>query len=362
MAKAQQENIWFDKQRLIRIVEPLLAWYGKNARVLPWREQPTPYRVWISEIMLQQTRVEAVKPYFERFIARLPDVAALANVEEDELLKLWEGLGYYSRARNLQRAAQQIMRLYGGNLPADPAALLALPGVGEYTAGAVASIAFGLPVPAVDGNVLRVFARVTASQGDITSPQVRAAARNAAQAVIPADRPGDFNQALMELGATVCLPNGAPQCLLCPVRELCAARQEGQEGNLPVRAPKKPRRVEQRTVFVLCSEDGRIALHKRPSKGLLAGLWELPNVEGWLTPEEAGRFAPRLCLGPAQPLGEAKHIFTHVEWRMIGYRLPARREELEKGWVWASEEQLMGEFALPSAFCAYLPKRKNRTE
>ena len=200
-----------------QIVTPLLSWYDKHARVLPWREDTAAYRVWVSEIMLQQTRVEAVKPFFERFIKALPDVQALSEAPEDELLKLWEGLGYYNRVRNMQKAARVIVSEYGGDFPADYEKLLSLPGLGHYTAGAVSSIAFGIPMPAVDGNVLRVLSRVTASYEDVLKQSVKTAMEAEVKKIIPADRAGDFNQALIEIGAIVCVPNGKAKCEICPL-------------------------------------------------------------------------------------------------------------------------------------------------
>ena len=254
-------------KELDRLPIPLLAWYRENARVLPWRPAPgggalgDPYRVWVSEIMLQQTRVAAVLDYYRRFMAALPAVADLAAVEEDRLMKLWQGLGYYNRARNLQKAARQIMADHGGVFPGTYEGLLSLAGVGEYTAGAVASIAFGLPVPAVDGNVLRVVARLTGDAGDITKPETKRRMRGALEAVIPAGAPGDFNQAMMDLGAMVCLPNGAPLCARCPARGFCRALLENRTGELPVKAPKRARRVEARTVYLIFRR-GRVAMNK----------------------------------------------------------------------------------------------------
>ena len=255
---------------------PLLQWYHENARVLPWRSDPTPYHVWVSEIMLQQTRVAAVLGYYARFMEALPAVADLAAVEEDRLMKLWQGLGYYNRARNLQKAARQIVEEHGGVFPDTYEAIRALAGVGDYTAGAVASIAFGLPEPAVDGNVLRVVSRLTGDGGDITRPDVKKRMGAALREVIPLDAPGDFNQALMDLGAMVCLPNGEPLCPRCPARGFCAALREGRTAELPVKAAKKARRVEERTVFLIFYQK-KVALRRRPAKGLLAGLWEYPN-------------------------------------------------------------------------------------
>lgn len=346
----------YDKQTAVRMLSgtaaSLLEWYDTNARKLPWRENTDPYRVWLSEIMLQQTRVEAVKGYYIRFLQALPDISALAQVEEDVLLKLWEGLGYYNRARNLQRAARQIIEQYGGKMPSSYEGLLALPGIGEYTAGAIASISFGVPVPAVDGNVLRVLARLLDDDSDIASPVIRQAFRGVVQELIPPDRPGDFNQALMELGAVVCIPNGTPLCEECPLAHLCMARQEGHERLLPVKAAKKERRVERRTIVWVTAEQ-KLLLFRR-GKGLLSGMYEPLNREGaldkkavqaWL--EELGAEAEEL-----QPLGKAVHRFSHVEWQMVGYAVRAKRFHVEAGY-WATAEELAAGYAIPSAFRAY---------
>lgn len=333
------------------IVRPLLDWYAANARDLPWRRDVTPYRVWVSEIMLQQTRVEAVKGYFERFVAAAPDVASLAALPEERLLKLWEGLGYYSRARNLQKAARVCAERFGGALPADYDALLSLPGVGPYTAGAVASIAFGQAVPAVDGNVLRVFTRLTADSGDIADDAVKRRVTDALAALMPAGESGAFNQALMELGATVCLPNAAPHCEDCPVRTECKAHLAGEETNYPQKRPKPPRRVEERTVFLL-EREGRLALRRRPGRGLLASLWELPGAEGTLTRDEAVAAVRALGLEPLRltPLAPYRHIFTHVEWRVSGWRVKLPPEGGGDGLTWALPAELAARYPLPSAF------------
>lgn len=336
-----------------RIVEPLLSWYAGNARALPWRNDPTPYRVWISEIMLQQTRVEAVKPYFERFVREVPDIPSLAALPEERLLKLWEGLGYYSRARNLKKAAQAVAGQYGGSLPADAQELRKLPGIGEYTAGAVASIGFGLPEPAVDGNVLRVAARLTASHRDISAPAVKRELAGELRKIYPAGRAGAFTQALMELGATVCLPNGEPLCGKCPLAALCEGRKTGQAASLPVTAPKPARKTEERTVFLLlCGEAA--ALRRRPEKGLLAGLWEFPCAPGRLSLQEAeGQLAEwGLSAQEIRPLPGAKHVFTHLEWHMAGYL--ARVREETGGFAWARAGELAQRYAVPSAYRAYL--------
>ena len=324
---------------------PLLEWYRDNARSLPWRDDPTPYHVWVPEVMLQQTRVAAVLDYYRRFMAEVPDVAALAALSEERLMKLWQGLGYYSRARNLQAAARQIMEEHGGSFPSDYQAVRALKGVGDYTAGAICSIAFGQPVPAVDGNVLRVVTRVTGDEGDITTPAMKAKVAAHLAPIIPLDDPGAFTQAMMELGATVCLPNGAPLCDTCPARSFCTARLENRVDMLPVKTKKKARRVEERTVWLIFHE-GRVALRRRPAKGLLAGLWEYPNelspaslpLEWGITPlsNEYG------C--------QAKHIFSHIEWHMTARVVEAAANTLPEGWVWADGAQLREVYAVPNAF------------
>ncbi|MCD8005119.1 MAG: A/G-specific adenine glycosylase [Oscillospiraceae bacterium] len=332
-------------QPLSQLPIPLLRWYAENARDLPWRRDPTPYHVWLSEIMLQQTRVQAVLGYYGRFLQVCPTAAHLAQLPEDRLLKLWQGLGYYSRARSMQKAAQILVERYGGRLPADYRALLALPGVGEYTAGAIASIAFGLPCPAVDGNVLRVTARLTGDFTDISTPAMKKKTAAQIREILPVEAPGQFNQALMELGATVCLPNGAPRCGDCPARELCLARRRGQTGLLPVKAPRKPRRVEEREVFLIFYE-GRAALRRRPERGLLAGLWKFPNH---LSP------APCPVAGRETEQALGRHIFTHVEWHMRARVILAQGPKLPQGWIWAGKRALEGEYPIPSAFDCFRP-------
>ena len=326
----------------------LLDWYAANARDLPWRRTTEAYPVWISEVMLQQTRVEAVRGYWTRFLAALPTVRDLSEAEDDRRMKLWEGLGYYSRARNLKRAARQVVERFDGAFPADYAALLSLPGVGEYTAGAVASICFGIPVPAVDGNVLRVMARLADDDADVLDPAVRRAVRARLLACIPPERPGAFNQALMELGATVCTPAGAPRCADCPLHEDCRARAAGREQLLPVRGARRARRVEERTVFVLRGPSGAPAGYRRPAEGLLASLWQLPDAPGLL---DAAQAAARLDAWGAEPLGEwrfyeRRHLFTHVEWRMRVCALPVALDPLPEGWVWLDDAV----HSLPAAY------------
>ena len=340
-------------QPLSPIPSLLLSWYDQNARVLPWRENPSPYRVWISEIMLQQTRVEAVKPYFERFISQLPTITALANAPEAQLMKLWEGLGYYNRARNLQKAAIEIVDRYGGELPASFDALLSLPGIGEYTAGAISSIAFSIPAPAVDGNVLRVISRYCGSYDDITQPRVKACVSDAIIQIFP-QRVGDFNQALMELGATVCLPNGDPLCSQCPLSQICLAHRKNLTAEIPQKAKKKPRKIEHHTILLLQNDQKEYALIQRPDSGLLAGLWEFPHVSGTLKYEDlASVLSPMgLSLLSAEPLSPAKHIFTHLEWHMTGYHVLVTGAGINR-FTWVSPLRLKTEFALPGALSVY---------
>lgn len=349
------------KYSLNNIVEPLLNWYREHKRTLPWREDPVPYHVWISEIMLQQTRVEAVKEYYRRFLEELPDVASLAKVQEERLLKLWEGLGYYNRARNLKKAAVMIMETYQGSMPGDYDELLKLPGIGTYTAGAVASIAFGRDVPAVDGNVLRVITRVTGDISDISDDRVKKRIAGELQRILPAGQSGTFNQALMDLGAMICIPNGQPKCNQCPWEELCVARREGLIERVPYKPPKKQRTVEKKTVLVIRLKGG-VLLHKRPGKGLLAGLYELPSMEGHCKKKEALEYVRELGFSPIyiEPLPSSKHIFTHKEWLMNAYLI--RADELSEGkditaaderWQLAAPEEAKRGYPIPSAFSAY---------
>ena len=327
----------------------LLPWYASHARDLPWRRDREPYHVWLSEIMLQQTRVEAVRGYYLRFLDAFPTLRDLAAADEARLLKLWEGLGYYSRARNLQKAARVLCDEYGGVFPDTREALEGLPGVGPYTAGAVASICFERPCAAVDGNVLRVLSRLTADGAPVDLPATRADIAARLEAVYPAGACGAFTQALMELGATVCGPNRKPECGSCPCRKICLGYQHGTAEALPVKSPKRERRQEDRTVFILqCDE--KYALEKRPGKGLLAGLWQFPNVAGHLDTAHALAEVERMGLRPREILREVsrKHIFTHIQWNMKGIYLEVA--EVSGGFSWFTAEQIDAQAALPTAF------------
>ena len=327
-------------------ISSLLNWYQHNARDLPWRRTRDGYAVWISEIMLQQTRVAAVIPYYERFLRELPDVNALANVDDDRLHKLWEGLGYYSRARNLKKAAGEIVSRFGGIMPDRYDALLTLPGIGEYTAGAIASIAFGERVPAVDGNVLRVYARLFDVERDICDLAFKKEVRAFLLPLVPAEHPGAFNAALMELGATVCLPNGQPKCGECPVQDDCVAYRAGRTAELPLLSAKKARKIERKTVFAL-SLNGAMIGYRRPESGLLAGLWQLPEAAGELSDAEAALWLGEHGILPVGELRfyERKHIFTHIEWHMRVCAADVSANILPEGWIVLDESH-----ALPTAF------------
>ena len=351
----------FSVKSSLPAVAPLLDWYDQNKREMAWRSEVSPYRTWVSEIMLQQTRVAAVLGYYARFLEAFPTVEALAAASEEQLLKCWEGLGYYSRARNLQKAAKQVVEQ--GGFPDTYEALLKLPGVGDYTASAVAAIAFGRREAAVDGNVLRVVTRITDCHEDILDPGVKKRIRGQLQEIMP-EAEADiriFNQSVMELGATVCGPNGAPKCDMCPVRDLCLGRIRGTVELLPVKKTKKDRKVEQKTVFVLL-RDGRVALHKRGGNGLLANLWEFPNVEGTLG--EAAAPAAVSDWGLISKAWKnkltAKHIFTHVEWHMTGYVLEVSGEGPDD-FVWVDPDGLKAH-AVPSAFVRYYAEAQEQLE
>jgi A/G-specific adenine glycosylase len=379
--KAENKPVYQKQEALRKALMRLPEWFRENKRELPWRGSGNPYDVWISEIMLQQTRVAAAKEYFLRFRAELPGVKELAAVPEERLLKLWQGLGYYSRSRNLKRAAQIILRDFGGRIPSDPDLLRKLPGIGSYTAGAIASIAYGVPEPAVDGNVLRVCSRISGNSDDIALPATKRSLENALRNLMqevctspsgdeeskldpPSPNPGDFNQAIMELGALICVPNGEPLCGKCPVRELCYAKSEGCIGRLPVKSGKKQRRLENRTVLLIQNGD-RYLIRKRPDKGLLARLWEFPAADGFLASDEAVRAAGSILGREAEPLyierlPDSRHIFSHVEWRMHAYRIRIADPKDEVQTVFDRETlrfALPGEmkerYPLPSAFAAY---------
>ena len=366
IAAGEPVEVVLKSPRLKECAPLLVEWFANNKRDLPWRRRMDAYRVWISEITLQQTRVEAVKPYYDRFLKELPDVKALAKVPEDRLLKLWEGLGYYNRARNLKEAACQIMEEHGGVFPETYEDIRSLKGIGSYTAGAISSFAYGIPKPAVDGNVLRVVTRITADADDIAKAGTKTKIEAAVEEVIPKDHAGDFNQSLIELGALVCVPNGEPKCAECPVSCLCLAHAQGRETEYPVKKKAKGRRIEKRTILIFRDND-KTAIRKRPDTGLLAGMYEFPGREGHLKQAEVIEYAKEAGLMPVRVkrLGSAKHIFSHVEWHMIGYEVVVDElerqmkksggEEGEADVIFAELKELEEKYPMPSAFEAYMP-------
>ena len=327
----------------MEFTDALLKWYDEHKRTLPWRGTGDAYAVLVSEIMLQQTRAAAVIPYYGRFMAELPTVEALTACDEERLLKLWEGLGYYSRARNLKKCAQAVVNEHGGAFPRTAAELKKLPGIGPYTAGAIASMAFGEREPAVDGNVLRVMARLLEDNGNVTDQRVRdrwtAFLRDRM-----GDRPGDLNQAFMDLGSLVCLPK-SPQCDGCPLAGFCGAYAHGTQGDYPNRGGKRAKRQESLTVFAVRNGDSFL-IRRRPPKGLLSGLYELPNVAGHLSREEIGAVLTELGVRPlgAWEIVHRQHVFTHVVWHMQVVRLNAERAQVP-GFAWYT-----GTEPLPEAF------------
>lgn len=336
--------------------KPLLEWYEKEKRSLPWREEATPYHVWVSEIMLQQTRVEAVKRYYERFLEKLPTIEALAKCEEETLLKLWEGLGYYNRVKNMQKAAKLLVEQYGGQMPSDYEKILELPGIGSYTAGAIASIAFGIKKPAVDGNVLRVLARQEEWEADIAKASTKKQAELILEEQIPEQFPGEFNQSLMELGATVCLPNGMPKCEKCPILSFCKSKKHDTIKKYPRKSGKIKRRIEKKTVLLIQNQRG-FAVRKRSNEGLLAGMYEFPNLDGFLSEKQILAYVEEQNLVPIRikKIEDAKHIFSHIEWQMQGYSVLVEGtvKENKKEFLFINREEALQDYPIPSAFLAY---------
>lgn len=337
------------------ILPKVISWYRAHKIDLPWRNEPTPYHVWISEIMLQQTRIDAVLSYYDRFLNALPTVSDLASVDDDRLMKLWQGLGYYSRARNLKKSAILIMEKHGGALPSSAEALEKLPGIGAYTAGAIASIAYGKPSPAVDGNVLRVISRMLLSYDDIMQPRVKTEVTRLLRAHYPeGEEAGLLTEGLMELGERVCIPNGMPRCESCPVRELCLAYRHGVTAELPIRIVKKDKRIEKKTVLLIRSAKGRYAISKRESDGLLADMWELVNFDGFGADGDVESYLVKkgIRVLSIEALPDAKHIFTHVIWQMKGYLVSVEHEV--SSLVWKTKSEILSDFAIPTAFKAYV--------
>ncbi len=342
---------------LEKINEPLLVWFKENKRYMPWREQPTFYYVWLSEIMLQQTRVDTVIPYFERFIKEIPTIEALANISDDKLLKLWEGLGYYNRARNLKIAANQIMSEFDGIYPTTYDDILRLKGIGTYTAGAIMSIVYNKKVAAVDGNVLRVLTRVLKDDSDIMSERTKKKFKELIEKNMP-ENARDYTQALMELGALVCLPNGEPKCSVCPLRSFCEAYQTNTISNYPVKKIQKIRKIEKRSVFLFVYQN-QVLIEKRKDKGLLKGLYQFPNINGHFSKAEMKYFFDEMGFDTStfEKLPEAKHIFSHLEWHMQGYYVPV---SIKTEGLWVTVDELKRNYSIPTAFKVYRKELEGR--
>ncbi|MDP5275035.1 A/G-specific adenine glycosylase [Chengkuizengella axinellae] len=341
-------------EQKLNFVKELLSWFRENKRDLPWRKNKNPYHIWISEIMLQQTRVDTVIPYFENFIDKFPTIEALANAPEEDVLKAWEGLGYYSRARNLHSAVKEVKASYGSVVPDNPKDISSLKGVGPYTAGAVLSIAYDKPEPAVDGNVMRVLSRYFLIEEDITKVSTRTAMEKIIREIIPSDAASDFNQGLMELGALVCTPK-SPKCTTCPVMEHCDARLQGKEEALPIKKKAKPPKLEQRLVAFIegtGTNEGKILIRQRPGKGLLAGMWELPHyltenpLKDWMGSEELNEdfvidqyaLETGTELGSGQWMLDINHVFSHILWDMKVYQFTESHSLIEKEAIQLSSE------------------------
>ncbi|WP_342514483.1 A/G-specific adenine glycosylase [Sporosarcina sp. FSL K6-1522] len=321
--------------------ESLLTWYRREKRDLPWRRTSNPYYIWVSEVMLQQTRVDTVIPYYERFIEQFPTMEALADADENDLLKMWEGLGYYSRARNLQAGVSEVVASYGGKVPENRKDISTLKGVGPYTAGAVLSIAYGVPEHAVDGNVMRVISRLLLIEEDIAIPRTRKIFESVVMDLIDREDPSSFNQGLMELGATICTPN--PKCLLCPVRDFCEAFHTGRQQELPVKTKKTKMKVIPVASFAIRNERGEWLLRQRPSKGLLANLWEFPMVEltGDGTPQQILREQYGLESKAHLEVLTFKHIFSHITWEMQSFEARMYEEDvIPEGFRFFTEEEV----------------------
>ncbi len=342
---------------LRKSAEPLCAWYQENARDLPWRRDRDPYHVWVSEVMLQQTRVEVVREYYDRFLEIFPTVQELAQADEEQVHKAWEGLGYYTRAKNLRLTAKEICRSYGGEFPRSFEELRGLPGVGDYTAGAICSISFGQPVAAVDGNVMRVTERLQDSFGEIERLGVKRRMMEELGDAYPKDdgaRCGILTQAIMELGATVCIPNGEPHCDVCPLRELCRSWKNQTYHLLPVRKPKAPKKKVPVTVMIMCY-NGYYAVCQRPLYGLLAGLWEFPNLEQRMTDQEVIHQAETWGCKPVSITRtlDQIHVFTHRQWEMKGYYIEC--ENPSNLFQWKRMAEIQAKLTVPSAFQKFFP-------
>ena len=341
-------NSMISPARAEKITKSLLGWYDENKRDLPWRHTCNPYAVWISEVMAQQTRMVYLLSYYKRFMERFPTIQSLAEASEDDVLKVWEGLGYYTRARNLQKAAQKMMTHFNGQLPQTTKELLTLPGVGEYTAGAILSIAYDLPVPAVDGNVLRLYSRLENSDEDIVLPKTKKRAADFVVELIPQKRAGCFAQALMELGALVCLPKN-PNCTVCPLAAFCLARASSCQLELPKKSVKKPPKILPKTVLIICNPEDQILMRQR-TETLLFGLWEFFLLDAAMMESELKIHLRELgfTVESMKDIGAAKHVFTHQIWHMHGYAGTVFGDFILPGYQWVPKKDVEN-LAIPTA-------------
>ena len=341
-----------------KIVDPLLKWYLENKRMLPWRKTKDPYRIWISEIMLQQTRIEAVIPYYERFMRRLPDISSLASINEDELLKLWEGLGYYNRARNLKKAALIIMKDYNGIFPDTYEEIKKLPGIGEYTASAIASICFNEQTLTVDGNVLRVLARVKEDKRNVDLIRTKKEVRKELEKIIPEDS-GNFNESLMELGEVICLPNTTPKCEICPIKAFCKANLHQSWNKFPKKGEKNSKKELFYTILLMSFKD-EYAIIKRNEKQILHSLWEFPNLEGKLSKKEVEEYLKSLNIKDTKIKEgiSSKHIFTHQIWYLTSFEIEVTNKPAY--FTWKKIDEIKKDYAIPGAFKPFLEEIKSQ--
>lgn len=341
-----------------KYTEKIVEWYQKNKRDLPWRKDKNPYHIWISEIMLQQTRIEAVIGYYYRFLEKIPDIKTLATIEEKSLLKLWEGLGYYNRARNLKIAAIQIENEYQGKFPTTYEEIMKLKGIGEYTASAISSICYSESQVTIDGNVLRVFTRFYNDQRNIDETRTRKSIREHLQKIIP-EESGDFNQGLMEIGETICIPNGIPKCNICPLKKDCLANQYNTYQDLPIRKKKTVKKQEDYTILIFQNQD-KVAIYQRTKESLLNNLWGFPQLEGLFSMEEIKDYLIKQNI-KYQCIQEGIqniHIFTHKKWNMISYTIKLTKENSLSQYKWEKISEIKKRYAIPTAYKPFLEKLK----
>lgn len=341
-----------------RYTETIIKWYQKNKRELPWRKDTNPYHIWVSEIMLQQTRIEAVIEYYHHFLEKIPDIETLSIIEDEVLLKLWEGLGYYNRARNLKIAAIQIMKDYQGKFPTKYIEIIKLKGIGEYTASAISSICYNEPQVTVDGNVLRVFTRFYNDTRNIDDLKTKKSIREFLQQIIPKES-GDFNQGLMEIGEVICIPNGVPKCSICPLQKDCLAYQNNTYQELPIRKEKIKKKEENYTILLFQYQD-EYAIYQRKEESLLNNLWAFPHLEGFLTLKKLKSYLQeqKIEYQQIQQGIQSTHIFTHKKWNMISYQIKITTKNKLPQYTWKKLSEIKKEYPIPTAYKSFLENLK----